>query len=578
MIKRAEYLLLDSGAISILEEGMLRSTKGRKSNRKDLELLFIGMLLSIQDRHCATIKSIHQVLTEDLTLDQQLHLGVATGSYHDQKMLKVSALYNQVRKINNCLAYGFGSRLKLDEYERERRRQVVVAFSNTLNDCVLAALPVDHTTLAVDGSGHWAWSRGGTYLPPTPEEIEAIEDPELRELLRQLIDEEGENAKGSKSEAVKLARKHMDIGTNSKDDDAGWGGKTAKNGKEELFFGYMMQTIVTAPVAKLADDPNELPPLIRRIELTRAAENPVDVTFRQLDSLPVMPENLLCDRLYSNMGYEDWQLPLLERGIRQHFDLRSDNHGAVVIEQMKYVDGTLHCPGLPEVLEEIQRPGVFASKKERADFRQLIEQRQQYALDANEQMNINRSIKVRCPAMAGKVGCPHRGNTDAAIELGQPIIENPPTATEGEALPRCCTNEKGYVRVTLEPAQAKLNQIHPWGTEPWDGMFGRRAYVEGVFGNIKNPGTENLSRGTFQIMGITWANLAVSVIGAAYNTRSIRKWHARTGLGTPGNVLVENDQTKRVVVECSPELEAQTWAAHERDAQPPLEDFGELAA
>ena len=156
MIKRAEYLLLDSGAISILEEGMLRSTKGRKSNRKDLELLFIGMLLSIQDRHCATIKSIHQVLTEDLTLDQQLHLGVATGNYDDQKMLKLSALYNQVRKINNCLAYGFGSRLKLNEYERERRRQVVVAFSNALNDCVLAALPVDHTTLAVDGSGHWA--------------------------------------------------------------------------------------------------------------------------------------------------------------------------------------------------------------------------------------------------------------------------------------------------------------------------------------------------------------------------------------------------------------------------------------
>ena len=214
------------------------------------------------------------MLTEDLSLDQQLRLGVVTGSCDDQKVLKRSALYNQVKEDHHLrLAYGFSSRLEVDEFERERRHEVMVAFSNALNDCVLAALPVDHTTLAVDGSGLWAWSRGGTYLPPTPEEIEAIEDPELRELLQQLIDEEGDNAKGAKSEAVKLARKHMDIGTNSKDDDASWGGKTAKNGKEELFDnGYMMQTIVTAP--KNTSGPTtryELPPLIRRIELTPAA-------------------------------------------------------------------------------------------------------------------------------------------------------------------------------------------------------------------------------------------------------------------------------------------------------------------
>ena len=292
-----------------------------------------------------------------------------------------------------------------------------------------------------------------------------------------------------------------------------------------------------------------------------------------------MPENLLCDRLYSNMKYEDWQLPLLERGVRQHFDLRSDDHGAVIIEQMKYVDGTLlDCPGLPQDLEVIQRPGLFAKKEERAEFRRLIKRRQQFALDANEQMKANRNLKVRCPAMAGKVGCPLRKNIETAVELGHPIIENPPTETEGEALPRCCANKEGYVRVTLQPAQAKHNQIHPWGTDNWEGMFGRRSYVEGVFGNIKNPGTENLSRGTFQIMGITWANLVVSVIGAAYNTRSIRKWHARTGLGTPGHVLIQEDQARRVLIECTPELEAQKWADHEKATQPSIDEPEERAA
>ena len=139
--------------------------------------------------------------------------------------------------------------------------------------------------------------------------------------------------------------------------------------------------------------------------------------------------------------------------------------------------------------------------------------------------------------MAGKVGCPLRaGTVDAALALGQPIIESPPDP-ESPDFPVCCTQRT--VQVTPPPKVRKLMQPHYWGSSDWEYEYNKRMYVEGSYGNRKNPSTENMRRGHLRLTGLALVNIATGLAATAYNLRMIRNWHERTGLGREDNPLLE---------------------------------------
>jgi hypothetical protein len=45
------------------------------------------------------------------------------------------------------------------------------------------------------------------------------------------------------------------------------------------------------------------------------------------------------------------------------------------------------------------------------------------------------------------------------------------------------------------PELHKHQQPHYWGSAEWQKSYGLRTYVEGLFGSLKNPDTERVSRG-----------------------------------------------------------------------------------
>jgi hypothetical protein len=154
-----------------------------------------------------------------------------------------------------------------------------------------------------------------------------------------------------------------------------------------------------------------------------------------------------------------------------------------------------------------------------------------------------------CPARAGKLGCPLAdGTVEVARTLGLPIVHRPP-----DPAPTCCTQRTFMIRVedTTEDdtpknrkrkQQLALAMKHAqdeyWGDHRWRVSWNRRTYVEGAFGNLKNPNTENVHRGLFRFTGLPLVTLAIAASAAASNVRQLRNWHERTSNGDPLHPLL----------------------------------------
>jgi hypothetical protein len=324
----------------------------------------------------------------------------------------------------------------------------------------------------------------------------------------------------------------------SHDPDAAWGMKTSKTGKREVFFGYQEHTLVQVPGDDQAADHE--PRLIRRLELTPASHDVVAVSLRLIDSLSRPVRDLIVDLHYSYKRFDRWLSQLIERGVRQHHDLRSDEQGFTEYEGMRFAGGWGHCPCTPDYLGTIPSLPPHATPEALEAFNNDIDRRQLYALRRINQPDATGATRYQCPALAGKIGCPLRaGTVVSALECGAPVIEHPPVAT-AEGLPACCTQVS--VKVTPPAKVRKLSQTIYWGSRAWQRLYRKRTYVEGCYGNRKNPSTENMRRGLFRSTGLVWANIVISMAAASHNERMLRNWHERTGLGDPSHPLLRPDQ------------------------------------
>ena len=275
-----------------------------------------------------------------------------------------------------------------------------------------------------------------------------------------------------------------------------------------------------------------------------------------IDSLNSIVKLLLIDRHYSYKKFAQWQSELIKRGIRQVLDLRSTDHNVLKHPDATYANGSAHCPAVPDEYFAEQRPGIFGTKEEHFAFQAKMAAPESYAHVVLEPMNAEGRTKLRCPARAGKVACPlYPPSMLVAAEAGLEIVNTHLMNLEpGQELPRCCTQDS--FRVTLPESVAKLNQKFYWASTVWYRSYARRSYVEGVFGNMKNPRTENLRRGTIQKNGLVWAQLMVTLIAVSYNVRVIRARHDRMEFDPIEHPLLSPDAENRTHRSLSVEEEA----------------------
>lgn len=301
--------------------------------------------------------------------------------------------------------------------------------------------------------------------------------------------------------------------------------------------------------------PDSEPKLIQAIDVTPAGHDVDEPSLRLIDRViasGVAFTELLADRHYSYKAPDRWAKQLADRNIEQVVDLHKNDQNFRDYNGARLAAGWLHCPATPDHMGKIVHPGPAATDKQKEAFQKQIEERKQYALQRKTVVGARR---FTCPALAGFVGCPLReGTVDIAIEGNLPVITKPPAR---DTAPTCCTQTTVELK---EDGQRKLWQREYWGSKRWTISNNRRTYVEGMFGNMKNPSTENLSRGTFRITGLARVTLLVGLLAVATNIRLHRNWALDHGDPDDPNPLLAPDSAT-LPVHMTPEEYAvyQAW-------------------
>jgi hypothetical protein len=494
------------------------------------------------------------IATGQLPRDLQWELGVLRRDGDTVAQLTPKQLYDMGSALNKHLAWTGPLASSLSEEERVRRERVVAAIADALT-VTTHVVPRSGSALAVDESGVWAWTRGrrkpvdappvhpsdedeqkagSTHATPAigvalPAEALAHE-PADEDYLEDVPSISAHSRGPTEVEATEPKVRRLDP-------DAKWGVKTHKDGGRTSYFGYALHTLVRIPDVGQTKDTSPEPLFVERFRLTPASTDIVDVTVGMIDDVlaaGVEVGDLIGDRHYSYKKAERWAQPLWKRGVRLVHDLRKDDHGAVDYEGSKIIAGWPHCPGTPSHLEVLLRPGSSGTAEEIDIFRSQIDERFKFAMRRHKTVLGDGKSRWGCPALNGKVGCPFiEGTVEVARESGQPIVVPPEAKT-----PFC-----KQTTVQIPPGRhMKYAQEEYWGDGRWEPSWDRRTYVEGVYGNLKNPNTENIHRGFFQFTGLPMVTLAMAAAVASYNVRELNNWRERTGLGDAEHPLLTSTE------------------------------------
>ena len=325
------------------------------------------------------------------------------------------------------------------------------------------------------------------------------------------------------------------------DPDAAWNGKPSwgRHGHTSGWFGYWLHGLVRVGEVGGPDTPC----LVERIELTPANGDSrvagVDVLTRMVadheatdDAAGVAPRprrDVLADRAYTaeTRRADDWIWPLWALGFTSVHELtehqlghrRRTSTGALII------DGQPHSPRLPAHLRALTPPPVGSPRTAIDAYQQRIAQRRLYALHAVGGRNEDGSWDFGCRAMAllGQLRCDLKPRSMA-------LPHTRPTADPGvyqpanpARLPKVCGQEKARV------AREELPFWQPdlYGSADWYASYNRRNRIEGIFGNLKNDATQDISRGSIRVMGLAKTSLMTLMSVIATNLRLLDRWHAR---------------------------------------------------
>ena len=513
-VARATYVVDAHDAGGLLKDALGLDGRGRKS-AFTARLFLIGGLLTLQEKKHLVVADIYRTLTTAVDRENQVKLGIretvlGPPTFSDGAVERFSA------RLAEKLDYGHGSAPDIDDADREARR---VALMGVVDAMLKATLPPrQFAAFALDTSGIWAWGRAPRRAPKglvakdvvardlgvdlhdldlsDPVVAAKLAEAELKSVEAAALETpSGGPGSDSSAESAATVAKAVVAKTLPYERDAAWGVKTAKDGRRESVYGFDFHALVRAP--DVGGDPTREAKLIQSIDVTPAHQDVVDTSLRMIDRVrdaKVPFAELLADRHYSYKVASRWATQLTARGIEQVVDLHQNDQNFRDYNGAKLAAGWLHCPGTPAPLGKIVHPGPGATKEQKQAFGDEITKRKAYAL---RRISVTGSRRFQCPALAGTVGCPLReGTVDIAIEGNLPLITTPPAA---ETAPTCCTQSTVELK---EDGQRKLWQREYWGSKPWVLSNNRRTYVEGAFGNIKNPSTENLSRGTFRITGL----------------------------------------------------------------------------
>lgn len=453
---------------------------GVRPRQLSVRTLLIGTLLALADGRAAHLTRVYRTLLGLSEADRR-RLGVVVewkGGPHP-------LTYRQVERTFSLVVAALAK-----ETPDGAPGELLGGVVNDLLEASIPAAPKQATTaLAVDWTDVESFAR-----PPVPA-----------------------RTAGSKDEAVPG---DADPGRASADPEASWGHRRGDSPgqHDELFFGYYLglATMVNE------EGGGAVPELVRRMLLTGCATDPVPAFARVVEKMAatgVSIGDVLCDSGYSHRVPLHWALLLRALGANLVMDLHPHDRGRQgTFEGAICFNGGLYCPSTPEALFAIEPLARGASAEQVSAHDRRSAELARYKLGAISADDGDGYHRVMCPAAMGKVRCPRR-EPSMALSAGRPEILAPP-----EHPPTCCRQQTLTVPPTVN---AKTRQKHDYPSRAHRLSYGRRSAAERANSTIKDPASNDISRGWCRLTSLAPMALMLGCLLVVRNQRVLASFAFR---------------------------------------------------
>jgi hypothetical protein len=266
----------------------------------------------------------------------------------------------------------------------------------------------------------------------------------------------------------------------------------------------------------------EVPELVRRLLLSSCHVDPPPAFVGVMERLArsgVALGDVLADSGYSHRIAEHWSLPLRALGAEMVMDLHPHDRGTQgTFAGAICFNGNLYCPSAPEELFKLGplARGASAEEIDAHDIKTAELARYKFGrISCDEGDGYGR---VACPAVLGKVRCPKR---PASLSLAN----NRPEILHPSAEPaKCCQQHT----LTVPPSvNAKTRQKHDYPSQAHRISYGRRSAAERSNATVKDPASNDISRGWRRLMGIEAMTVMLTCLFVVRNQRVLASFEVR---------------------------------------------------
>ena len=304
------------------------------------------------------------------------------------------------------------------------------------------------------------------------------------------------------------------------DPEASWGHRRGNSPgeRDETFYGYYLQ-VVTAVKEERGPAVAEL---VRRIQIGSCDVDPppalVGVLERMVKS-GIELGDLLADSGYAHRVAETWALPLRRLGANLVQDLHPHDRGPKGTHMGAMVaNGALYCPATPAALLELGPLARGAGEEETAAHDAKAAELARHKLSPIADYDADGYRRVGCPAARGKLRCPLRAES-MVLEHTRPEVADPP-----EHPPTCCSQRTITVPASVN---AKTAQKHDYPSAEHRRSYARRSAAERAYATVKDPATNDISKGWCRLTGLAPIALFAASVFAARNLRVAEAFAAR---------------------------------------------------
>ena len=315
----------------------------------------------------------------------------------------------------------------------------------------------------------------------------------------------------------------------SLDEDARDGYRSGKQMKgKDTFLGYDLHIATSTPVkgsdarAALAYGIEVAPAGSSK---ARAGLNLIERLNRTFEEDGHRIAAVCVDRGYSMAKHENWALQLSKQGIVQHHDLGEKETRLAPADKpgIIFLDGHPYIANMPKRLKELRRPGLGATKEEKAAAARDYDERRAYAFSANgpaklsprdengEGKATDGDQRYRGPVLTGKVRCPNHPRSMRWAEH-KPL-------TNCDAGTKCACG--ATITVKAADPRAKHRQPELFGTSRWHEAYGARNMSESFNASVKKHHM-SLQRHSARVFGLAKNTIMLGFIVAATNIAVLR--------------------------------------------------------